>query len=157
MNVRSIAQGSSEYNITVTVDAADTEAALNAAHARFFGAPTALALGLIGPGLIGGALLEQLREQVRLRCATLDSLLSLLYHGMVGPAGSVAKWSPVQPVYWLGLPQLLLPDLKLLSYPEPLRAGLDACGVHPPYMPLYRSGLSVRTGALTTGALRTGA
>lgn len=57
-------QGSSEYNITVLVGQKDSERALRAVHSRFYLSATPLGIGLIGPGLIGGALLEQIREQV---------------------------------------------------------------------------------------------
>lgn len=38
--------------------------ALRAAHSRFYLSKTTLAVGVIGPGLIGGTLLDQLRDQV---------------------------------------------------------------------------------------------
>ena len=57
-------QGSSEYNITVLVGQKDSERALRAVHSRFYLSATPLGIGLVGPGLIGGALLEQIREQV---------------------------------------------------------------------------------------------
>jgi len=63
VNIKAIAQGSSEYNITVLVDQKDSERALRAVHSRFYLSATPLGIGLIGPGLIGGALLEQIRDQ----------------------------------------------------------------------------------------------
>ncbi|GJP81058.1 hypothetical protein CLOP_g11238 [Closterium sp. NIES-67] len=63
VNVRAIAQGCSEYNITVVVDRSDAAAALRAAHGRFYHSQTPLAVALIGPGLIGGTLLDQIRDQ----------------------------------------------------------------------------------------------
>jgi hypothetical protein len=39
--------------------------ALRAAHSRFYLSKTTLAVGVIGPGLIGGTLLDQLRDQVK--------------------------------------------------------------------------------------------
>ncbi|XP_040383331.1 bifunctional aspartokinase/homoserine dehydrogenase 2, chloroplastic [Oryza brachyantha] len=64
INVRAIAQGCSEYNITVVLKQEDCVRALRAAHSRFFLSKTTLAVGIIGPGLIGGTLLNQLRDQV---------------------------------------------------------------------------------------------
>ncbi|KAK8962361.1 hypothetical protein KSP40_PGU005022 [Platanthera guangdongensis] len=63
INVRAIAQGCSEYNITVVLMQDDCVRALRAAHSRFYLSKTTLAVGLIGPGLIGGTLLDQLRDQ----------------------------------------------------------------------------------------------
>jgi bifunctional aspartokinase / homoserine dehydrogenase 1 len=64
MPLRRLPQGSSEYNITVLIDQADSERALRAVHSRFYLSSTPIGLGLVGPGLIGGALLAQLAEQV---------------------------------------------------------------------------------------------
>ncbi|PKA62408.1 Bifunctional aspartokinase/homoserine dehydrogenase 1, chloroplastic [Apostasia shenzhenica] len=63
INVRAIAQGCSEYNITVVLKQDDCIRALRAAHSRFYLSKTTLAVGIIGPGLIGGTLLNQLRDQ----------------------------------------------------------------------------------------------
>ncbi|XP_072962925.1 bifunctional aspartokinase/homoserine dehydrogenase 1, chloroplastic-like [Typha angustifolia] len=63
INVRAIAQGCSEYNITVVLKQEDCIRALRAAHSRFYLSQTTLAVGIIGPGLIGGTLLDQLRDQ----------------------------------------------------------------------------------------------
>lgn len=38
--------------------------ALKAAHSRFYLSRTTIAVGIIGPGLIGATLLDQLRDQV---------------------------------------------------------------------------------------------
>jgi aspartokinase/homoserine dehydrogenase 1 len=64
VNIKAIAQGSSEYNITVLIDQKDSERALRAVHSRFYLSATPIGIGLVGPGLIGSALMEQLREQV---------------------------------------------------------------------------------------------
>ncbi|KAK1295955.1 hypothetical protein QJS10_CPB15g00189 [Acorus calamus] len=63
VNVRAIAQGCSEYNITVVIQGKDCVKALEAVHSRFYLSKTTLAVGIIGPGLIGGTLLDQLRDQ----------------------------------------------------------------------------------------------
>ncbi|XP_019058005.1 PREDICTED: bifunctional aspartokinase/homoserine dehydrogenase 2, chloroplastic isoform X1 [Tarenaya hassleriana] len=63
INVRAIAQGCSEYNVTVVVRREDCVRALKAVHSRFFLSRTTIAMGIIGPGLIGGTLLDQLRDQ----------------------------------------------------------------------------------------------
>ncbi|RAL50348.1 hypothetical protein DM860_008022 [Cuscuta australis] len=63
INVRAIAQGCSEYNITVVVKREDCVRALHAVHSRFYLSKTTIAVGIIGPGLIGSTLLDQLKDQ----------------------------------------------------------------------------------------------
>ncbi|KAK9673068.1 hypothetical protein RND81_12G144000 [Saponaria officinalis] len=63
INIRAIAQGCSEYNITVVIKRDDCIKALRAVHSRFYLSRTTLAVGIIGPGLIGATLLDQLRDQ----------------------------------------------------------------------------------------------
>ncbi len=67
VNVRAIAQGSSERNISAVIKDADGKRALRALHAGFFLSRQALSVGLFGPGNIGGTLLDQIaRETDRL-------------------------------------------------------------------------------------------
>ncbi|MEO6598022.1 MAG: aspartate kinase, partial [Planctomycetota bacterium] len=66
VNVRVIAQGSSERNISVAIDAADAARALRAVHAGFYLSAQTISLGLIGPGHVGGAFLAQI-ERARAR------------------------------------------------------------------------------------------
>jgi aspartokinase/homoserine dehydrogenase 1 len=63
VNVRAVAQGSSERNVSVVVEQADSTRALRAVHAGFFLSDQTLSVGLIGPGLIGSELLRQLEDQ----------------------------------------------------------------------------------------------
>ncbi len=62
VNVRAIAQGASERNISVAVDEDEAERALRAVHAGFYLSEQTIAVGLIGPGQVGRALLDQLRQ-----------------------------------------------------------------------------------------------
>ena len=64
VNVIAIAQGASEYNITVVVDKNDVTKALNAVHGRFYLSKTVMTVGLVGPGLVGQTLLRQMKEQL---------------------------------------------------------------------------------------------
>ncbi len=66
VNIRAIAQGASERNISVAIAAADAVRALRAVHAGFYLSPHTLSIGLIGPGNVGRALLQQI-EAVRAR------------------------------------------------------------------------------------------
>lgn len=61
VNILAIAQGSSERNISVAIDSRDATKALRAAHAGFWLSPQTFAVGVIGPGNVGAALLDQLR------------------------------------------------------------------------------------------------
>ena len=63
INIRAIAQGSSERNISAVVDAADATRALRAAHSGFYLSHKTISIGLIGPGIVGTALLRQLEKQ----------------------------------------------------------------------------------------------
>ncbi len=63
INVRAIAQGASERNISVVVEGKETERALRAAHASFYLSPHTLSIGVIGPGTVGQVLLDQLASQ----------------------------------------------------------------------------------------------
>ncbi len=64
VNVVAIAQGSSELNISVVVAHADEAKAMNALHEAFFLSDTKeLHVFMVGVGLIGSTLIEQIREQ----------------------------------------------------------------------------------------------
>lgn len=60
VNVRAIAQGASERNISVAIASADATRALRAAHSAFWLSPQYVSVGIIGPGQVGRALLSQL-------------------------------------------------------------------------------------------------
>jgi aspartokinase/homoserine dehydrogenase 1 len=73
ISVRAIAQGASERNISVVVDGKAGAKALRAVHAAFYLSPNTLSIGLIGPGIVGRALLAQIGTQIeRLRGLNLD-------------------------------------------------------------------------------------
>ncbi|CAI0556372.1 unnamed protein product [Linum tenue] len=63
INVRAIAQGCSEYNVTVVIKREDCVRALRAVHSRFYLSKTTISMGIVGPGLIGATLLDQLKDQ----------------------------------------------------------------------------------------------
>jgi hypothetical protein len=66
VNIIAMAQGSSEYNITILVAQADVTRGLRAVHSRFFMSTTTLNVAVIGPGEVGGTLLDQLAQQRQL-------------------------------------------------------------------------------------------
>ena len=63
INIRAIAQGSSERNISAVVASADVTKALRAAHSGFYLSHKTISVGLIGPGTVGATLLEQIQKQ----------------------------------------------------------------------------------------------
>ena len=66
INVIAIAQGSSERNISVVIDRADESKALNALHDAFFLSDLkTIHLFVLGTGLIGGTLLNQIKDHTR--------------------------------------------------------------------------------------------
>jgi aspartokinase/homoserine dehydrogenase 1 len=68
VNIRAIAQGSSERNISVVIDGSDMQRALRAAHSGLYLSSQTLSIGLIGAGSVGTELLRQLNGQlVRLK------------------------------------------------------------------------------------------
>jgi aspartokinase/homoserine dehydrogenase 1 len=82
VNVRAIAQGASERNISVAIDSRVAAKALRAVHAGFYLSPHTLSLGVIGPGTVGKVLLDQLASQVeRLKR---DFNLDLRVRGIMG-------------------------------------------------------------------------
>ncbi|HSD75643.1 MAG TPA: bifunctional aspartate kinase/homoserine dehydrogenase I [Steroidobacteraceae bacterium] len=82
VNVRAIAQGASERNISVAIDGRSAAKALRAVHAGFYLSPHTISLGVIGPGTVGKVFLDQLAGQVeRLRR---DFNIDLRVRGIMG-------------------------------------------------------------------------
>ncbi len=82
VNIRAIAQGSSERNISVVVDEKQATRALRAAHSGFYLSNQTLSVGIIGPGNVGATLLDQLARQVeRLRD---ERMIDIRVRGITG-------------------------------------------------------------------------
>ncbi len=64
INIRAIAQGSSERNISVVVDQNQGRKALRSVHSSFYLSPYTLGIGIVGTGLIGKTLIRQLEKQI---------------------------------------------------------------------------------------------
>jgi bifunctional aspartokinase / homoserine dehydrogenase 1 len=64
VSVRAIAQGASERNISVVIDGKQASRALRSVHSSFYLSPHTISIGLIGPGVVGGVLLDQLGAQL---------------------------------------------------------------------------------------------
>jgi aspartokinase/homoserine dehydrogenase 1 len=65
VNVRAIAQGSSERNISAVVEQHEATKALRALHSAFYLSSQTLSIGVIGTGLIGSTLLGQLTARMQ--------------------------------------------------------------------------------------------
>jgi aspartokinase/homoserine dehydrogenase 1 len=61
INVRAIAQGASERNISVAIASRQAARALRAVHAGFYLSALTISVGVVGPGHVGRALLGQLQ------------------------------------------------------------------------------------------------
>ena len=103
VNVRAIAQGASERNISVAIDEADAERALKAIHAGFYLSEQTLSIGLIGPGQVGRTLLDQI-EQARQRLfeqghldLRLSAIASSKFMRLSGTDGHIGEQAPLGP------------------------------------------------------------
>ena len=109
MNVRAIAQGSSERNISVAVAASDIARALRAVHAGFYLSALTISVGLVGPGNVGRVLLQQFeatrkrllkQSNIQLRlCAIANSSRMLLSDTGLNLENVLEKLSDGQPVH----------------------------------------------------------
>lgn len=66
VNVRAIAQGASERNISVAIDTVDVRRALRAVHAGFYLSAQTISVGIVGPGNVGAALIDQISNAAEL-------------------------------------------------------------------------------------------
>ncbi|HEX8564524.1 MAG TPA: bifunctional aspartate kinase/homoserine dehydrogenase I [Pyrinomonadaceae bacterium] len=64
INIRAIAQGSSERNISAIISSADVRKAINTLHEEFFSGAKQVNVFLVGVGTVGGKLIEQIRPQI---------------------------------------------------------------------------------------------
>jgi len=148
VNIRAIAQGASERNISVAVAAQDATRALRAAHASFWLSPQTVALAVIGPGKVGAALLDQveaalprLREgaglDLRLRALADSRRLWLGEHGAPGTwrdhlaAAADGDLDALAP-HLLGahLPHAVIVDCSASNAIAERYAGWLAAGIH---------------------------
>lgn len=121
INVRAIAQGSSERNISAVVDAEEATRALRAAHSGFYLSSKTLSIGLIGPGVVGATLLRQIERRaeqlveefnldLRVR-AIARSQSMLLGDRRIELAGWPDRWaSDAEPIDWARFEAHVNPD-----------------------------------------------
>ena len=60
INVRAIAQGASERNISAVIASQDATRALRAVHSSFYLSAKTVSIGIVGPGSVGGVFVDQL-------------------------------------------------------------------------------------------------
>ena len=117
VNIRSIAQGCSEYNVTVLVDEKDSVRALRAVHGRFYLATLPLAVAVVGPGLIGRTFLEQVAEQASVLRDEFDIDVRVL--GIASSTRMALSDAGIDPAKWaeaLASPETSVPaDLTALG------------------------------------------
>ena len=77
ISVRAIAQGSSERNISAVIDSKDANQALNEIHEGFFMTKPTLNVGIIGVGVVGGELLNQLNHNTEKICNNFNIQLEI--------------------------------------------------------------------------------
>jgi len=98
VNVRAIAQGASERNISVVVPSAAATRALQAVHASFYLSAHTVSVGIIGPGTVGRVLLEQMASQSeRLRR---DFKLDLRVRGLLSSKKMLLTEKGVDLAHW---------------------------------------------------------
>jgi bifunctional aspartokinase / homoserine dehydrogenase 1 len=107
VNVRAIAQGSSERNISAVIDERQSTRALRSVHARFYLSPHTVSIGLIGPGTVGGVLLGQVASQ-RERLLR-DFHLDLRVRGILTSTRMLLSETSLTPGDWLAAGDKMLP------------------------------------------------
>ena len=95
VNVRAIAQGASERNISIAIASRDAPRALRAVHAGFYLSAQTLSVGLLGVGNVGAALLRQL-EAARARLLATHGL-ELRIAGLATSKHMVLLDRPLEP------------------------------------------------------------
>jgi aspartokinase/homoserine dehydrogenase 1 len=100
VNIRAIAQGASERNISAVVEGRSATRALRAVHAGLYLSPHTLSIGVIGPGTVGRVFLEQLASQSeRLRAQV---RLDLRLRGILGSQRMLLGDPSIAPGEWRG-------------------------------------------------------
>ncbi len=99
INIIAIAQGSSELNISVVISKNDLSKALNAIHGVFFQSEIRnLNLYIVGIGLIGRTLMEQISQQTAYLQE--EKMLRLNIVGISNTKKMLLEPSGIQPQYW---------------------------------------------------------
>lgn len=98
INIRAISQGSSERNISVVVNRNDIDRSLQAVHAGFYLSHETLSIGLIGPGLVGSALLRQINTELAHLKASCN--VNLYVRGIMSSKKMLLSQEPIDLNHW---------------------------------------------------------
>ncbi len=98
VNIRAIAQGSSERNISVVVKSSDTNRALQAVHAGFYLSRGTISIGLIGPGQVGSTLLHQIQHEINHLKSTYQ--VNLCVRGIMNSKKMLLSHEPIDLITW---------------------------------------------------------
>jgi aspartokinase/homoserine dehydrogenase 1 len=120
VNIRAIAQGASERNISVVIEAKHAARALRAVHSGFYLSPHTVSVGLVGPGLVGGALLDQLATQVE-RLKT-DFNLDLRVRGILTSTKMLLADGEIDLSRWRELLKADAPAADLVAFARHVKA-----------------------------------
>lgn len=100
INIRAISQGSSERNISLVIKNTDVNKAIQAIHAGFYLSEKTLAIGLIGPGVVGQSLLEQLGQTIEQLSSTYQ--INLCVRGIMNSQKMLLADSSINLCDWQG-------------------------------------------------------
>ena len=102
------------------IEARHSTRALRAVHAGFYLSPHTVSIGLVGPGLVGGALLGQLATQIeRLR----DSVhLDLRVRGILRSGEMVLAGGEIDPARWREAPGAVRQPADLAAFARHIQA-----------------------------------
>ena len=98
INIRAISQGSSERNISLVIKNADANKAIQSIHAGFYLSRKTLSIGLIGPGVVGKSLLEQLQQTIEQLSATYQ--INLYVRGIMNSQRMLLEDAPINLHQW---------------------------------------------------------
>jgi aspartokinase/homoserine dehydrogenase 1 len=99
VNIVAIAQGSSELNISTVISSENTAKALNALHDAFFlSIVKTVNLFVVGTGLVGGTLLEQINIQTEFLAK--EYLLSIKLIGLANSRKMLIDQNSISPENW---------------------------------------------------------
>jgi aspartokinase/homoserine dehydrogenase 1 len=98
INIRGMAQGSSERNISVVIKNTDVNRALQAVHASFYLSRKTISIGIIGPGQVGKTLLHQIQTAIaRLKSAY---KVNLCVHGIMNSKKMLLSHESIDLTKW---------------------------------------------------------
>lgn len=152
INLQAIAQGSSERSISVVVDGEYGDIAVKAAHLFFFNTAQPIEVFAFGAGTIGGALLDQIRDQrEKLLAQNVDikvcAILSLEGMLLDGNGVNLSNWR--EDVLKSGRKANLDEVIEFVKENKPLNPVFVDCtasyDLPERYLDIFKAGMSIAT------------